>query len=308
MMKIKGVIFIVFVLLLSTSSYAIEPKYKDVPLKERTKFTLDIIPGMPTRLVFPFKLDDDANDPAFKVSVPNSNIFKIEESGRENGINGQNTLIIKAELVQDFDPNKPQYAAIFVSINGYHITIIAKAASLTSKKYYTDVFFNLSEDDREYLIAKQVDKRIEKMKQVYKEKEDDLEKQAKTEAIKHVSIIALNEPDIYRIKESFMVELQNEQRLELYIKEAFNYADHYYVLSFELENRGNSDIKLSGVDIKGSEEKPAVPINTSLNCPSVLKAREAVMCALVSEDRKLYKNEVMNISLVTDVGVGVVEW
>ena len=293
---------------LSTSAYALAPKYKDVTLKERTNFSIEIIPGLQTRLIFPFKLDDGMNDPVFKVSIPNSKVFKVEEIDKKSQLKGQNTLILKSELIEDYDVNNPHYAAVFISVNGYNITIMVKTATLQSKKYYTDVFFNLSKDDLEFLISKKVDARIQVMKKIYEEKELNLVKLAKSEAIKNVSVIALEKPDVYSIKKEFDVDLNDAQRLELYVVEALNYSDHYYVLTFEIESKGNYDVKIEDVNVALFAKKTRYSVITALNCPSVLRAGELVKCALVSEDRRLFNNDKVSLGIVTDVGSGEIEW
>ena len=161
------VIQVISLFLISTTLLAASPKQLDITLEERTSLSLEMSPGMSTRLVFPFLIDPELNEPTFKVSIPNSAIFKIED----DHLAGQNNLVIKAEML-DGSPNGILHISnVFISVNGYHITISLKLTPLNTKHYYTDVFFQLSDTEQKYLVDKIVERRLADLEKRFHEKE-----------------------------------------------------------------------------------------------------------------------------------------
>ena len=292
------------------SVQSFEPRYHNEVLEERTKLALEIPPGLSTRLVFPFLIDENVNEPTFKVSVPNSTVFTVEEAENSGqaSLQEQNTLVIKAKPAEGVTKNTVHYSNVFISVNGYHLTVALKVAPLMPEKYYTDVFFSLTEKDQAYLINKIVDKKIESLEKVYQEKEKDLARLAKKEAIKNISSIALAEPDDYGIKEEYDLEFDNGQRAELYVDKAISFDGHYFVLAFELENKSNSDLEIKNIALETMTKKSFGEISTALNCPNVIRARELVKCGLVSENASLFDSKESRMKITTDAGGGLAEW
>lgn len=298
-------------LILPVSSYGYEPRYHNAVLEERTKLALDISPGLSTRLVFPFLIDKDENEPTFKISVPNNTVFKVAEAeaNNEGALQGQNTLVISANMLDGEQAKNPiHYSNIYLSVNGYHLTLALSLAPLNSKNYFTDVFFSLTDKDQTYLLNKIIDKKIDALERSYQEKEKELKAMAKAEAIKNISDIALAEPEDYRIKEEYDLEFGNGQRIELYVDKAISYDRHYFILAFEMENKSNSDIELKHIILEASTNDTYGEIKAALNCPDVLRARELVKCGLVSENSALFDSENARMKFTTDAGGGIAEW
>lgn len=309
-MKFKNIVILITLILVPFKTFSFEPRYHNAVLKERTKLALDISPGLSTRLVFPFLIDKDENEPTFKVSVPNGTVFSVEEAegSNDDALQGQNTLVIKASIPDNLTKDTVHYSNIFLSVNGYHLTIALSLAPLGTKKYYTDVYFSLTEEDQTYLINKIIDKKVDALERVYQEKVKDLKVMAKQEAIKNISHIALAEPEDYGIKEEYDLEFGNGQRAELYVDKAISFDGHYFVLAFELENKSNSDLEIQNVALETMSNKAFGEITTALNCPEVLRARELVKCGLVSENPSLFESKETRIKITTDAGGGIAEW
>ena len=302
--------FFLVMLICMANAKAFKPRYLNHTLEERTKLSLEIPSGLSTRLVFPFLIDGTVNEPTFKVSVPNASVFTVEEAASKDlkGLQEQNTLVIKSKPVEKMTKQTIHYANVFISVNGYHLTVSLKLAPLMPEKYYTDVFFNLTDADQSYLINKIIDKKIEALERDYADKLKGLDQLAQKAAIKNIGNIALAEPDDYGIKEEFDLRFENGQRAELYIEKAVSLNNQYFVLAFDLENKSNSDFELKHMVLETGKKKNWRKIDSTLNCLTVIRARTVAKCSLVSEDAALFESKSSRLKITTDAGGGNAEW
>ena len=294
------VIQVISLFLISTTLLAASPKQLDITLEERTSLSLEMSPGRSTRLVFPFLIDPELNEPTFKVSIPNSAIFKIED----DHLAGQNNLVIKAEML-DGSPNGILHISnVFISVNGYHITISLKLTPLNTKHYYTDVFFQLSDTEQKYLVDKIVERRLADLEKRFHEKEKHLDKLAKKSATKNIGQLVLSDQKIFKIKEAFKIKFDSGQRVEVYLDEITAFGEDYFVLLYELKNLSNTDLVLDQFRVEVDDSI----IDTQSNCATQLQQRETIRCALVANDSRFFKPKRLSFEIQTDAGTGEVTW
>ena len=277
------------------------PKNRSVVLAKHTTLTIDIVPDLGTRFIFPFVLDEQDQYVPFTLNITNPAFVSKREPGR-------NSFVVTIPPSQT--GRSPQYYGnLFVTVAGYVITVELRSTNDLSK-HYSDVTFELGDGERENLIQKGIAQRTKALETEYQKKLDDLEKLADLKAIARVGVIAQKSPSIKRIKEEQKLTLKNGDTITLFVDRALTY-EPYTIFTFQVDSDSNTqgvtilDARLFGLD---PETKQPRPIESGKDVPPRIPPRESVNGVLTTIDTLVNPKEILKLVVLTDKGEVSAQW
>lgn len=295
----RRMILSLIILLLPALGHA-APKERHVTLSKLTKLTVHIYPGLGTRFIFPFVLDEaDTKDSLvpFTLVITNPAFSQIREKGR-------NSLVVKTDAA-----GKYVAGDMFVTVGGYEITVELRSTT-SIDEHYTDIVFDLGDKERENLIQRGIAQRTKALEQQYQQKIQELEKTADRRAMARVGALALQKPHSSNIKEEGRLKLTNGDTITLYVDEMLQYGP-YNVYVFELESRSKTQ-GFAVIDAKLSNFDPQTKHETFLDAATEMPARimpDSMMRGTLTtmQDRADPKS-VLKLQVVTDKGTLEAQW
>lgn len=295
------------VLLLALATQAAgEPRSKTVPLQQFTQLTIDVIPDLGTRIVFPFVLDEQDDDIPFTL-VSTNPIFRTDRQPKRNSFV---VMVDTSKTAPSGAASLPTYYGnIFVTVAGYHITIELKTATRLNR-HFSDIVFELGAQERELLIQKAIAQRAKGLEEEYKRRYEALEELAERRAISRIGVLALKQPKTTNIKEETTEAFGNDERMLLYVDRAMTY-DPYTIYLFEIENKSKSqeitilDAKLIAED---GENKHQRILESGSEMPKRIMPNEKSQGVITALDAALSSKEVLKLQIVTDKGSLEATW
>lgn len=305
-----------FLLLLTLFSFSyfleaaeLKSRFKPVILKEFTTMKLKIMPDSGTQLIFPFELDNEDLTPRLKLRLTNDSGFWIPSSGDELSVlQGQNTLTILGLSGAYIDgQDLPEYLGnLFISIGGYNISIALKT-TYNPKDVVSNIVFKLSDDDLTQMVEHQVKRRVVKLEQQYKDKSNALDRIAQKEALKHLAVMALAEPEVVSFKVDGNVEIGSD-RIVINADELTIYDDTYFAITFDIENYSNVDYKVKEYRLKVISDVMETQVIGKFNCLKSIRGDAVLRCAFISMNPILKEAQNFKLEIETDRGTGVFQW
>ncbi len=141
-------ISLIGVLFLSDAAHAFSGEVLKIPLQERTQFTLKVVPNLGTRLLFPFLLDDPELKPPLNYKLVNTGNFAVTRD--VGNLIGQNVFLITSTGKNE------RVGKLYMSIAGYNLAINL-IVSNRIPDHISDVYLELSEEKRNFLINHRVE-------------------------------------------------------------------------------------------------------------------------------------------------------
>ncbi len=297
-MASRLLIFVICNVLWLPPVYA-KPTSKRVPLEEFTRLTLDIVPDYGTQLVFPFVLD--GMEPVLEINNTNKTGFTAEHK------EGQNTILVTANTPKAGGQSPNYRGLLFITVGGYRVAIELRTTSRVSKNL-AEVIFNLSAEQREYLITEAVKRRTAQLDQDYQTRIASLDDRVEAKALNLVADLAFSHPSTVRVKTAEDVTLQNNIPVEIYVDEWRIYSS-FAILVFELTNRSANQISINTANVTSrSDEDGSRVTNGALKCNKPLKADSKVRCSLTTRNRSIVESEKLTLSVNTDRGAINLTW
>lgn len=295
----REIAYILAALLFIVSSAAgAAPRNRTVVLQKHTTLTVEIVPDLGTRFIFPFVLDEQDAYVPFTLNITNKSFVHNREPKR-------NSFVITIPPAS----GTVQYGSLFVTVAGYVISVELRSTSDHSK-HYSDVTFELGDAERENLIQQGIAKRTQALEAEHKKKMDDLEKIADLKAIARVGSVVLKRPSVKRIKEESRLALSNGDKITLFVNEAITY-DPYTIFTVELYSNSNTQrvtvvgTKLFGMD---PDSKQLRPIESGNEIPPRIEPRETVKGVLTVLASALNPKELLKLVIQTDNGEVSAQW
>lgn len=118
-----------------------------INLQEQTQLYLELVPDLGTRLIFPFILDDPQLKPPLNYKLTNTRDFKVARS--LDAIIGQNVFLVTT------NGRRGAVGKLYLSIAGYHLSLNLGVSNKLDD-HISDIYFNLTESDRKFLIASEI--------------------------------------------------------------------------------------------------------------------------------------------------------
>lgn len=283
------------------------PKVVEIPLKEYTSMTVEVVPNLGTRLTFPFKLSEQTPEPM----IANTNPVLFQVNGSSTGKVPTNTreLVITANAPENL---QEAIGNLFISVGGYQVSVTLKL-KYDVKSHLTDYRFTMSDDELNYFIEKAVERRVASEKKNLADDRANLEQLAKNEALGYMGIVALHRPKVEGFSMTRDIKLNNGDEFEIYLEELKNYSNEYFMLTFELEHEGLKTLALNSYQLgyytKRSDETGVEwldPIHVT--CPDRLMPEDTVRCAIVTTDADVLKNKKLELRVQTSEGEMVALW
>lgn len=272
-----------------------EPRIKNVTLEKFTRLTVDVVPDMGTRFVFPFVLDEQDDYVPFTLNITNGVFASDRKAGRNSFV-----VTIDPKAIGE-GRTAVYYGNMFVTVAGYEISIELRTTTKLDQ-HYSDVVFELGSAERENLIQKGVKQRTQSLEADYKRKLDELDKLADQKAIARVGVLALQKPAVRRIKEETKKALSNGDSVTLYVDQSQTYGP-YTVVVFELDNDSNTQ-GLTVMDAKlfalNTETKAERAIDAAKDIPPRLLPNGHARGAITTLDAALNPKEVLKLQVLTD--------
>ena len=153
----------ILLFLFSPQLWAFTGKVRDVEMKEHTQFSLNLVPHLGTRLIFPFLLDDFNLKPPLNYKLTNAGDFTVTRN--LDALAGQNVFLITCS------ERKGRIGKLYMSIAGYNLAINLIISDRV-EDHVSDIFFVLSEDDRSFLISQETERIKKQLQDFYKRRYD----------------------------------------------------------------------------------------------------------------------------------------
>lgn len=289
---------LIVLLLLFSCALQAAPKSKTILLQKRTSLTVDIVPDLGTRFTFPFILDEDDGYVPYTLNITNDRFVNKREPGR-------NFFVITAPQAGD----STVYGNIFLTVAGYEITVELRTTHSVDK-HYSDIVFEMGDEDRENLIQKAIAQRTKAMEDEHRKKMDAIEQLADTKAMMRVGRLALSRPESTSVKEANELELANGDVISLYVDEVVSYKP-YDIIVFEIESDSNTqgatitDAKLFA---QNTETNASRLITTGNDIPPRVNQGEYIRGAITMMGNELSDKETLKLVVQTDKGSVEATW
>jgi hypothetical protein len=277
------------------------PRVKPVTLARHTTLTVDIVPDLGTRFIFPFVLDEQDEYVPFTLNITNPAFVSKREPGR-------NSFVVTIPPTSG-GRTAQYYGNLFVTVAGYEISIELRSTT-DLNRHYSDINFELSDAERETLIQKSIAQRTKVLEAEYKKKMDTLDQLADLKAMGKVGVIAQHSPSTKRIKEEQALVLKNGDKIKLYVDKELIYSP-YHIISFEVDSDSNTegvtilDAKLFGIN---PDTKQPRPIESAKDVPPRIPPRETVNGIITTLDGALNPSEYVKLVVLTDKGEIAAQW
>ncbi len=285
--------------LLGFAQVGATPTNKRVSLEEFTRLTLDIVPDYGTQLVFPFVLD--GLEPVLEINNTNKVGFSAEHK------EGQNTILVTANTPKAGGQVPDYRGLLFVTVGGYRVTIELRTASRVSKNL-AEVIFDVSPEQRDYLVSEAVKRRTAQLDQDYQTRIASLDTLAEAKALNLVADLAFSRPSTVRVKTADDVILQDNIPVEIYVDEWTVYSS-FAILMFEIKNQSATQISINSASVTSrSNDDESRVTNGALKCDKPLKADTKVRCSLTTRNRSIVDAEYLALAVDTDRGAINFTW
>lgn len=298
----KLLIFVIFSTTLLWSHVAdSKPRSKHVKLVEFTKLTLSIVPDYGTLLVFPFVLDDGM-EPVLQLHNTNKVAFTVEHA------EGQYTVLVTANVPQQGGPLPDYRGLLYITVGGYNVAVELRSTNVVAKNY-SDVIFNLSKKEREYLISEAVKRRTVALEKSYQDKLDNLDRLAEEKALQVVGQLVRDKPSSKNVKSDVDATLSHNVVLNVFADE-WSLFNSFAILSFEVENKSPSAVNINDVHLMAISEDGQKNIfsTSSYECDGKLMGDALVHCSLSVLDTNVVNADELRLVLKTDRGEATLSW
>ncbi len=297
--------YILLLLLCVGNVYAFKAKTKHVELKEFTSFKLYLSPDLGTRLVFPFILDAPELDPTFKLDLTNSmfEVTRLSDDSQKN----QNTMLVNVRRSQEGGKIPFFIGTLFMSVDGYNITIRLETTNKPSK-VVDNVVFDFVGKKREYLIERAIKERLESIKQGLKSEMMIKDRDAENKVLSKFGLMAIGKSKKSNIKEEKKLLTDSGDEILLHIDKVFSYQ-HYHVLKVDVENRSTNTLVLNDMQIKYEKDGVEMSIDSVFECrTSSIHAGSDTECAVTTRNKAFIKSFKSTLMVSTNRGQVEVSW
>jgi hypothetical protein len=277
-------------------------KAKEVELTEFTKLTIDIVPDLGTRFVFPFVLDEETNAKTVPfTSNMTSNVFISDRK------DGRNTFVVTVALPEGADPSAQYLGNFFVTVAGYNIAVRLRTTN-DLRKHVDDINFKLSGAARTRLIDDEIEKRLATLRLEYRRKRDALDAEADLRALSKIGYLALSEPDQTSVHEESSVVLESGEKMILSVS-IIKVFGKFTVIPFEFTSKLSEAARVLDVKLFGQTDGlPEQLIDVGLMVVRRVDSGESINGTLATLHPSILDFDSLRVVLSTDKGEVVVQW
>ncbi|KAF0190538.1 MAG: Uncharacterized protein FD165_2619 [Gammaproteobacteria bacterium] len=301
----RGKAVLLFVALYASVTHAAEnsPKKIHVALQEFTTITIDLVPDLGTRLVFPFVLDETGKDGAipFTMNITNPVFHADRQPGR-------NIVVITAPPPADGGDMSGYLGDLFISVAGYNITARLRTVK-DWRKQYDDVVFDLSEDDRQRLVDDEVRRRSGVIEEEFRRKQADLDKEAERRALAKVGYLAMQGARESRVREKAKQVFPNGDQLVLYVDTVRGYGP-FSVIPVEITANTVGAVQIIDTKLfgKASSDAPEQEIPASYHMTRRLEPGDTITGSVSVDHPNIMDMYSLKLVVLTDKGTAELKW
>ena len=223
----------------------VRQQYRHYGLSEFTALKLSLVADQATRLVFPFKLNQEDVPLGFVVSP--SEVFAAELDSSSPNILILKNVMSPKEVQARIDATVIYHALqgqFFLTVDGYHLSI-ELTTSLRPTDQVANVVFEVSGEDRDYLIDRGVERKTAELKASVQAEREKLKTIAQQLAELELARALQADPERQWLR--FDVESDNGD-LVYYAEQTEKFVDQYVALRFSLVNRGPAPLFIDAID------------------------------------------------------------
>ena len=280
-----------------------KPRTKTITLSEFTTLTLDIVPDLGTRFVFPFVLDEESDFVPFTSKITNPVFVSTREKGRH-------FFVITLPTPEEGGKMPHYLGNLFVNVAGYNITVLLRSTNKTSQ-HYTDVVFELGDKERQQLIEDAVEKKMAVIEAEYLAKEKDLDTRAHAIALRKLGKIVLTGGDTDRIAEDKAFDLSDGSQAMIEVDKLYKY-DGFRIFSYEFAYDGVSNKSLNIQDVqlfgKKSDDDVEELIPSVFSMRRRLASGDSTQGYISTDHTNLSSYASFQIAVTTNRGNLVMNW
>ncbi|MHB8454000.1 MAG: hypothetical protein ACYDDO_04725 [Acidiferrobacterales bacterium] len=237
------------------------PSQRHVILRKYTTLTADIVPGLGTRFIFPFVLDEQDRYVPFTLDITNPTVFVSHRDP------GRNSFVVTTPVNLR---RARYYGNLYVTVAGYEISVELRTTTDRARDA-SDIIFDLGRKARADLIQQAVARHMRALDADYQRKVAELDKRIDEQAIARIGTLALHSPEHHRIEEEARLKLANGNRVVLYVDESLTFGA-YTVFTFDVHS-GSHAQGISVTDARVFEIEPGSSAPTPIEAADMLPAR-----------------------------------
>lgn len=310
-------LLLVLGLALLGSNAIAKPTAVNWKLGQDTREVLYVVPDLGVRLIFPFDLGD--MDPVLSTTLTNPAYFTVPDlTGQSGAISAdllQNHLTLmvdKAAIEPVIDRMNgslvnPMIGYLYLSAGGFNLTIELRA-TLDRRQSPSNVFFDITQAERDYLITESVQRRTAAIEREYQKKVAELDLRAREQALALVGELSMVAPAVTRIRESGVVRTPQGHVIELRIK-ALHEFDSFSTLQLTIINNNSSALGINDLTLyQLGRDDSRVEIPVAHRCDGMMERFGERECVLSSQDTTIDDAAELLLEIDTNVGSGGIKW
>jgi len=276
------------------------PHQRHVVLNRYTTLTVRIVPGLGTRFIFPFVLDEQDRYVPFTLDITNPTVFVSHRDP------GRNSFVVTAPVAA----RAAHYCGnLYVTVAGYEISVELRTTTNPAEDD-SDVIFDLGRKARTDLIQQAVARRTRELEAGYRRHIADLDRRVDERAIARIGMLALHPPEHHRIEEAARVTLANGDKLALYVDESLTFG-RYTVFSFDVHSDSGSqgvsvmDAKLFSIDRTTSA---LTPVDAANMLPARIRPGGDGRGVITAVSANLNPDNLLRLQVLTDKAKLEAQW
>lgn len=269
---------LILLLLVPATVWSFTGRIERMEMEEQTQFLLKIVPHLGTRLIFPFLLDDVNLKPPLNYKLTNTAHFTVTRD--LNTLAGQNVFLITCS------DKMGSIGKLYMSIAGYNLSINLMISSRL-EDHISDIFLDLGDGEREFLINQETERIRQQLTEVYRKRYE--KNKGRDSIYRELGLIMLKGVRTKNIKQLYTGGKGRFQTADIFM-DKFIYRAPVYALHFWVEHYGDAfDTNSLVMRVQHNEGTEAL-IEGRLSC--LTKYKKLDECLYITHDESIIKNNV----------------
>ena len=291
------------------------PRTEQWTLTDDTKKVLYVAPDLGTRFLFPFDLNDEQFNPRLEFTNTSPFFHTVPDLSKGNNLKVlQNSFTVTVDrktvinLVDEVTGKikAPLLGYIFVSVGRYNLTLELRATT-NIEKHIANVRFDISPEEREYLISESVNRKSKRLEEEYKKRLLTVDKLAEERALALIGDLSAIRPDIVKVRDTFELATQDGHKLEIEIDD-FQIYDKFTTLQIIIANLEREKLFINELKLLELQDEKRKRIDIFHKCKVKVESHDSVNCVITTKHKNVADLEKMIFVIETNQGTGEVSW
>lgn len=286
------------------------PRVVEIPLEPHTRLTIDIVPDLGTRLIFPFSLDAGDSAAPFHMESTNRAFASSQPEGHRNTLVvmlGSEVLDPAALQAAEGQLVSPQmYGYLFITVGGYQITVLLRG-TFDTRNAVSDVVFTLTGEQKRDWLQQAVASETDALRRQFAEQRRELELQGRQQVLAGIARLISSAPSASGLYEEESFALTSG-RLRAEVIERLEWTDTA-AFRFELAYGGREPLAVHRVGLQVRRGERWQEVASGGHWPAQLTDDQRVPAALLIPQRDLVAGaQGYALVITTDQGEARLEW